>query len=91
MARGFIYLTGVLDWCSRRVLAWRLSNTSMAEFCVEALEEAIATHGMPDIMKTDQGSQFTGHAFIDVLKAREISISMDGKGCWRDIVFVERL
>lgn len=91
MAKGFVYLTVVLDWFSRRVLAWRLSITMEAAFCVEALEEALARHGKPDIFNTDQGSQFTGSAFTGVLMKNDIRISMDGKGAWRDNVFVERL
>jgi putative transposase len=91
MARGFVYLAVVLDWCSRRVLAWRLSITMEAAFCIEALEEALARHGKPDIVNTDQGSQFTAAAFTGVLAACGIAISMDGKGAWRDNVFVERL
>jgi putative transposase len=91
MARGFVYLAVVLDWASRRVLAWRLSITMEAQFCVEALEEALARHVKPDIFNTDQGSQFTGTAFIGVLANNGIAISMDGKGAWRDNVFVERL
>ena len=91
MRRGFVYLVAIMDWYSRRVLAWRLSNTLSTDFCVEALEEAIARFGMPEIFNTDQGSQFTSAEFTDVLKARDIRISMDGKGCWRDNVFVERL
>ena len=90
-ARGFTYLTVVLDGFSRRGLSWRVSNTLTADFCVEALEEALAEYGAPEIMNTEQGSQFTSHLFIDVLKANSIEISMDGKGCWRDNVFVERL
>ena len=84
-------LAVVLDWASRRVLAWRLSISLAADAAVEALEEAIATHGVPEIMNTDQGSQFTASAFIDVLRRHAVRISMDGKGCWRDNVFVERL
>ena len=91
MARGFVYLTAVLDWATRRVLAWRLSNTMAADACVDALEEAISQYGTPTIMNTDQGSQFTGSAFIGMLTGHGIQISMDGKGCWRDNVFVERL
>ncbi|QEU08004.1 IS3 family transposase [Paracoccus yeei] len=91
MARGFIYLAAVLDWFTRRVLAWRVSITLEAEFCMEAVEEALARHGTPEIFNTDQGSQFTSIDFIKVLAAREIKISMDGKGAWRDNVFVERL
>jgi putative transposase len=91
MARGFVYLAAVVDWFSRRVLAWRLSITMEAAFCVEALEEALAQFGKPEIFNTDQGSQFTGAAFTGVLSSRKIAISMDGKGAWRDNVFVERL
>ena len=91
MARGFVYLTAVVDWFSRRVLAWRLSITLEAEFCIEALEEALARHGRPDIFNTDQGSQFTSTDFTGVLLKAGIAISMDGKGAWRDNVFVERL
>jgi putative transposase len=91
MARGFVYLAIVLDWFSRRVLAWRVSITMEATFCVETLEDALAKHGKPDIFNTDQGSQFTGAAFTGVLADNGIAISMDGKGAWRDNVFVERL
>jgi putative transposase len=91
MARGFVYLAVVLDWFSRRVLSWRVSITMEAAFCVEALEDALARHGNPDICNTDQGSQFTGAAFTGVLIENGIAISMDGKGAWRDNVFVERL
>ena len=91
MARGFVYLAVVLDWASRRVLSWRLSITMEASFCVETLEDALAKHGKPEIFNTDQGSQFTGTAFTGVLAANGIAISMDGKGAWRDNVFVERL
>jgi len=91
MARGFIYLAAVLDWFTRRVLAWRISITLEADFCIEAVEEALAKHGKPEIFNTDQGSQFTSTDFIKVLAAREIKISMDGKGAWRDNVFIERL
>jgi len=91
MARGFVYLAVVLDWFSRRVLSWRLSITMEAAFCVETLEDALARHGKPDIFNTDQGSQFTGAAFTGVLIKNGIAISMDGKGAWRDNVFVERL
>ena len=90
-ARGFIYLAAVLDWFTRRVLAWRVSITLEADFCIEALEEALTRHGAPEILTTDQGSQFTSTEFIKVLAAREIKTSMDGKGAWRDNVFVERL
>jgi putative transposase len=91
MAKGFVYLAVVLDWFSRRVLSWRVSITMEASFCVETLEEALARHGKPKIFNTDQGSQFTGTAFTEVLLRNEIKISMDGKGAWRDNVFVERL
>ena len=91
MARGFVYWAAVVDWYSRRVLAWRLSITMEAGFCVEALEEALARHGRPRIFNTDQGSQFTSQEFTAVLLGAGIAISMDGKGAWRDNVFVERL
>ena len=91
MARGFVYLAVVLDWASRRVLAWRLSITMEATFCIETLQEALAKHGKPEIFNTDQGSQFTCPAFTGVLIENAIAISMDGKGAWRDNVFVERL
>ena len=91
MARGFVYLVAVMDWATRKVLSWRLSNSLSTEFCIEALEEAIARYGVPEIFNTDQGSQFTSSGFIEVLTRHEIRISMDGKGCWRDNVFVERL
>jgi putative transposase len=91
MARGFVFLTAVLDWHSRRVLAHRVSITMEADFCVEALAEAITRYGPPAIVNTDQGSQFTSSEFIDVLKRHGIAISMDGRGQWRDNVFVERL
>jgi putative transposase len=91
MARGFVYLTAVVDWFSRRVLSWRVSITMEAAFCVEALEEALARHGKPAIFNTDQGSQFTSQDFTGVLLKAGIAISMDGKGSWRDNVFVERL
>ena len=91
MARGFVYLAVVLDWFSRRVLSWRLSITMDSSFCVEALEDALARYGKPDIFNTDQGSQFTAAAFTGVLAEKGITISMDGKGAWRDNVFVERL
>ena len=90
MARGFVYLCAVMDWYARRVLAWRLSNTMEAEFCVEVLEEALATYGKPGMFNSDQGSQFSGTAFTGVLIREGIAISMDGKGAWRDNVFVER-
>ena len=91
MARGFVYLAVVLDWFSRRVLSWRVSITMEAAFCVETLEEALAKHGKPKIFNTDHGSQFTGAAFTSLLIKNGIAISMDGKGAWRDNVFVERL
>jgi len=91
MARGFIYPAAVVDWFTRRVLAWRVSITLEADFCIEAVEEALARHGTPKIFNTDQGSQFTSTGFIKVLASCEIKISMEGKGAWRDNVFVERL
>jgi putative transposase len=91
MARGFAYLAAVVDWFSRRVSAWRLSITMEVEFCLEAVEEALARHGRPEIFNTDQGSQFTSEAFTGLLLNRGIAISMDGKGSWRDNVFIERL
>ena len=91
MRRGFVYLCAVLDWASRRVLAWRLSNTLTTDFCIEAVQEAISRAGIPEIFNTDQGCQFTSLEFTGLLNAYGIQISMDGKGCWRDNVFVERL
>ena len=91
MARGFVYLAVVLDWFSRRVLSWRVSITMEAAFCVEALQQALVKHGKPETFNTDQGSQFTGAAFTGVLIKNGIAISMDGRGAWRDNVFVERL
>jgi putative transposase len=91
MQRGFVYLTAVVDWATRRVLAFRVSISLAADAAVEALREAIARYGVPEIMNTDQGGQFTAKDFIDVLREHRIGISMDGKGCWRDNVFVERL
>jgi putative transposase len=91
MARGFVYLIAIVDWFSRRVLAWRLSITLTTDFCIEALEEALARFGKPDIFNTDQGSQFTSIAFTSVLHREKIAISMDGRGARRDNVFVERL
>ena len=91
MARGFVYLCVIMDWFTRRVLAWRLSNTMEAEFCVETLEDALARHDAPGIFNSDQGSQFSSEAFTGVLIRHEIAISMDGRGAWRDNVFVERL
>jgi len=91
MAKGFVYLVAVIDWYSRKVLSWRLSNSMDTDFCIDALEEALSRHGTPDIFNTDQGAQFTSEAFTDVLKEAGIDISMDGKGRWIDNVFVERL
>jgi len=91
MARGFVYLAAVVDWYSRRVLTWKVSTTMDTHFCLEAVEEAMANYGTPEIMNTDQGSQFTSQAFTGLLKENGIRISMDGKGAWRDNVFVERL
>lgn len=91
LGQGFAYLTAIIDWYSRYVLSWRLSNTLDNSFCLEALEEALALHGSPEIFNTDQGSQFTSRDFIDVLAAKNISISMDGKGRAFDNIFVERL
>ena len=91
MAKGFVYLVAIVDWFSRKVLAWRVSITMEADFCVEALEEALARYGKPQIFNTDQGSQFTSMAFTGVLLREEIAISMDGRGAWRDNVIVERL
>ena len=91
MARGFLYLAAVVDWFTRRVLAWRVSITMEADFCIEAVEEALAKYGRPEIFNTDQGSQFTGAAFTGLLLAHKIAISMDGRGAWRDNVFVERI
>ena len=91
MARGFVYLVAVIDWFSRRVLAWKLSITMDTSFCIEALDEALSRHGKPEIFNTDQGSQFTSEAFTGRLKEEGIKIGMDGKGRWRDNVFVERI
>jgi putative transposase len=91
MRRGFVYLFAVIDWASRRVLSWRLSNTLTTDFCIEAVQEALARYGVPEIFNTDQGSQFTSLEFTQLLRDHGIAISMDGKGCWRDNVFVERL
>ena len=91
MARGFVYLVAVVDWFSRKVLAWRLSMTLETAPCVEALSEALARHDRPTIMNTDQGSQFTSVAVLTALQDAKIAMSMDGKGAWRDNVFVERL
>lgn len=91
MARGFVYLVAVMDWHSRKVLAWRLSITMDVEFCVAAMQEAIARYGVPEIVNTDQGSQFTSYEFTELLKSHSIRISMDGRGRWLDNVFIERL
>ena len=91
MRRGFLYLVAIMDWYSRKVLAWRLSNSMDADVCVEALKEALAKHGKPEIFNSDQGSQFTSGAWIDVLIGAKIKISMDGKGAWRDNRMIERL
>jgi putative transposase len=90
MERGFVYLAAVMDWFARRILAWRLSITLGEDFCVDAVDEALRRHGSPEIFNTDQGSQFTSDAFTEVLIANGIAISMDGKGAWRDNVFIER-
>ena len=91
MARGFVYLAAVIDWFSRRVLAWRVSITMEVEFCLEAVGDALARHGRPEIFNTDQGSQFTSAAFTGLLLENGVAISMDGRGAWRDNVFVERI
>ncbi len=91
MKRGFVYLFAVMDWASRRVLSWRLSNTLTTDFCLAAVQEAIHRYGAPKIFNTDQGSQFSSMEFTQLLKDNGIAISMDGRGCWRDNVFVERL
>jgi putative transposase len=91
MARGFVYLAAVVDWFSRRVLSWRMSITMDVDFCLEAVEEALARYGRPAIFNTDQGSQFTSDAFTGLLLKNAIAVSMDGRGAWRDNVFVERL
>jgi putative transposase len=91
MARGFVYLAAVMDWFSRKVLAWRVSIMMDIASCVEAVEEALARYGAPDIFNTDQGSQFTSEVFTGLLKGHGIQISMDGRGSWRDNVFIERL
>jgi putative transposase len=91
MARGFMYLVAVMDWHTRKVVSWRVSNTLDTDFCIEALEEALQRFGAPEIFNTDQGSQFTSEAFTRVLKDHAIAVSMDGKGRWVDNVFVERL
>ena len=91
MAKGWVYLAAVMDWYSRRVLSWRVSISMDTSFCLDAVEEAVARFGAPRIFNTDQGSQFTSEAFTGLLKQHAIAISMDGKGCWRDNVFIERL
>lgn len=91
MAHGFVYLAAVMDWASRRVLSWRVSITLDSAFCIEAVEEAIARYGRPTIFNTDQGAQFTSADFTGLLTRHDIQISMDGRGCWRDNIFVERL
>ena len=91
MRKGFLYLVAVMDWATRKVLAWRLSNTMDVEFCIEALEDAMARHGKPEIFNTDQGSQFTSPRFTGILTGAGIRVSMDGRGRWMDNVFIERL
>jgi putative transposase len=91
MSRGFLYLCAVLDWATRNILSWRLSNTLTTDFCLDAVEEALSLYGKPKIFNTDQGSQFTDSDFVKLIKDNGILISMDGKGSWRDNVFVERL
>ncbi len=91
MARGFVFLVAILDWCTRKVLTWRVSPTLTSDCCVAALEEALDRFGLPVIFNTDQGAQFTSETFLDVLRTQQIQISMDGQGCWRDNVLVERL
>ena len=91
MARGFVYLVAIMDWASRKVLTWCVSPTLTSDFCVAALEDALARCATPGIFNTDQGSQFTSAEFLNLLRRRQIAISMDGTGCWRDNVFVQRL
>lgn len=91
MCKGFLYLVAVMDWATRKVLSWKLSNSMEADFCIEALQEAMATYGKPAILNTDQRSQFTCPGFVDVLLDANIQVSMDGKGRWMDNVFIERL
>jgi putative transposase len=91
IGRGFLYLVAIIDWASRAVLSWRLSNTMDTSFCLAALEEAFARFGKPEIFNTDQGSQFTSEAFTGMLAAKGVAISMDGRGRWMDNVFIERL
>ncbi len=90
MRRGFLYLFAILDWATRKVLTWRLSNSLTTDFCIDAVEDAIAKYGCPEIFNTDQGCQFTAIDFVEMLKAKGIAISMDGRGAWRDNVFIER-
>jgi len=90
MAQGFVYLVAVLDWATRRVLSWRVSNSLTTDFCLEVVEDASAKHGVPELFNTDQGSQFSSSAFVGLLQQHGIRQSMDGKGCWRDNVIVER-
>lgn len=91
MSRGFMYLVAVMDWYSRKVLSWRVSNTLDAEFCIEAVEEALSRYGAPEIFNTDQGAQFTSAGFTDLLKSNDVRISMDGRGRVQDNIFIERL
>jgi putative transposase len=91
LRKGFLYLVAIMDWASRRVLSWRLSNTMESDFCVAALEEALERYGKPGIFNTDQGSQFTSDDFTGALQTANIRISIDGKGCWMDNVMIERL
>ncbi|GBR55362.1 transposase [Neokomagataea thailandica NBRC 106555] len=91
MKQGFLYLVAIMDWFSRKVLAWRVSNTMDTEFCCDALEDALARYGRPEIFNTDQGRQFTSASFTQCLQRHSIRISMNGKGCWMDNVFIERL
>ena len=91
MRRGFLYLVAVMDWSTRKVLSWRVSNTMDVAFCIEALQEALVQFGRPEIFNTDQGSQFTSAEFTDVLRLADVRISMDGRGRWMDNVFIERL
>ena len=91
MRRGFLYVVAVMDWATRKVLSWRLSNTMDVEFCIAALEEALAHYGRPEIFNTDQGSQFTSPRFTSILTEAGVRVSMDGRGRWMDNVFIERL
>ena len=90
MKRGFVYFVAVMDWASRRILSWRLSNTMTTDFCIEALEQALTRYGAPQIVNTDQGSQFTSEEFVSAVESAKAKVSMDGKGAWRDNVFIER-